>query len=305
MKMDKRFQISFVAKNDGELLREAIYRQNISKKGLTQIKFHGGLILVNGKEENVRYPLRKNDVVQIFFPLEQLSEGLFVENGPLDIMYEDEAFLIVNKPPNISTIPSREHPNGTIANFLCGYFKEQGIESTVHVVTRLDKDTSGLVCIAKHSHVHHVMSQMLQNKKIEKRYEAIVHGNVKEDELSVIAPIGRAETSIIERIVTPDGQFAHTDVFVKERLFIQGQPFTHVSLLLHTGRTHQIRVHMAHIGHPLAGDDLYGGKRDFIGRQALHCAELTFSHPLTKKQMHFQSELPKDIQKLLDSKDMS
>lgn len=297
--MDERFQITFLAQSNGELLRDAILKQNISKKALTQIKFHGGLILVNGKEENVRYILKKNDEVTLYFPIENQSEGLIEEDGPLTIVYEDDAFLIVEKPPFISTIPSREHPSGTIANFLSSYYKKKGIKSTIHVVTRLDRNTSGLVCIAKHSHVHHLMSQMLQQNKISKRYEAIVHGHLTKDEQNIIAPIGRATTSIIERIVTSTGQYAHTDVKVLKRIKVDGKLMTHVRLKLHTGRTHQIRVHMAHIGHPIVGDELYGGSTEFINRQSLHCVELSFPHPITKQPLCFQSPLSPDIQNLL------
>lgn len=299
--MEKRFQISFKALYDGELLRDAIFKQNISKKGLSQIKFHGGLILVNGKEENVRYVLKKDDEVKIYFPLERPSEGLIIEEGPLNIVYEDDALLIVDKPPHVSTIPSKEHPSGTIANFLCGYFQKKGLESTIHIVTRLDRDTSGLVCIAKHSHIHHLMTQMLQQNMIEKQYEAIVHGHVKEENKTIIAPIGRSNTSIIERVVCEEGQYAHTDVKVLKRFTVVDKPFTHVRLMLHTGRTHQIRVHMAYIGHPLAGDDLYGGLREYIHRQALHCVHLSFPHPLTNEPLTFHSPLSPDIQKLLNS----
>ncbi|HWL22583.1 MAG TPA: RNA pseudouridine synthase, partial [Ureibacillus sp.] len=135
--MENRFQMSFSAKKDGELLRSAIERHGISKRGLTSIKYRGGAILVNGVEKTVRYQLKKDDQITIIFPLEEVSDGLIAEYGKLNIIYEDEAFLIINKPPFVNTIPSREHPTGSIANFVCGYFKEQRIHSTVHIVTRL------------------------------------------------------------------------------------------------------------------------------------------------------------------------
>lgn len=293
--MEKRFQLQFINTRQGQLLREAIAEWGISKRALTAIKFDGGALYVNGEEKNVRHPLSVGDEVTIIFPLEQVSDGLIAQQGNLDIVYEDEALLIINKPPFMSSIPSREHPDGSLANLVCGYFEQQQLASTVHIVTRLDRDTSGLMVIAKHRHIHHLMSEQQKKGLVRRQYEAIVEGTITANFQSIIAPIGRKETSIIEREVRADGQFAQTDVTVLAR----ANNATHIRLTLHTGRTHQIRVHMASIGHPLAGDDLYGGSLTRINRQALHCFYVQFEHPLTKQMLVFESELPADIANLL------
>ncbi|MFC5543188.1 RluA family pseudouridine synthase [Ureibacillus suwonensis] len=292
------FKMQFQATKDGELLRDAIQKQEISSRALTDIKYRGGKILVNGEERNVRHILSKGDEITIIFPEEKASDSLEPEQGDLNIIYEDDALLIIDKPPYINTIPSREHPAGSIANYVYGYFQERGIDSTIHVVTRLDRDTSGLVCIAKHRHIHHLMSLQLQKGLIRKEYEAIVHGHVSSD-VSIILPIGRKSTSIIEREVRKDGQFAHTDVKVLKHFVYQREPLSHVRLRLHTGRTHQIRVHMSHIGHPLVGDDLYGGNQEFFDRQALHCVQLEFFHPLSREKFIFSSEIVDSMKKII------
>lgn len=298
--MDKRFTLRFTATKEGQLLREALGEWRISKRALTAIKFEGGMLTVNGVERNVRHPLCIGDLVEVKFPPEEKSEGLVVEYGTLRIVYEDEAILVLDKPAHQSTIPSREHPTKSIANDVCGYFEQQGLASTVHVVTRLDRDTSGLLCIAKHAHIHHLTGLAQRGGEISREYEAIVHGHVTVDKQSIIAPIGRKDTSIIEREVRDDGQFAHTDVTVLSRFDIHSEPMTHIRLKLHTGRTHQIRVHMAYLGHPLVGDELYGGKRTYINRQALHCVSLQMLHPLTSESLGFSSPLMADMQRLLN-----
>ena len=300
--MDNRFTITFSAQQSGVLLREAIQSYGISKRALTAIKFDGGEITVNGKEQNVRYMLQQGDVVQIKFPLEEISEGLIPEyNHPFDIIYEDEYLLVINKPPSVSTIPSREHPTGSVANYLIGYYEQRNINSTVHVVTRLDRDTSGLMCIAKHRHIHHLMSEQQKSGNVHREYEAIVHGHIQDDFVSIVQPIGRKDTSIIEREVRVNGQFAHTDLTVLKRFNHGGQPMTHIRLKLYTGRTHQIRVHCSHIGHPLVGDELYGGLRDKLPYQALQCVSLLFVHPIEQKQMHFTCQLRKQFMNLFPS----
>ena len=298
-KKDPRFTLRFTSEKEGQLLREALADWCISKRALTAIKFEGGLLTVNGVEQNVRYPLALGDHVEVKFPPEEKSAGLVVEYEPLRIVYEDEAILVLDKPAHQSTIPSREHPTGSIANHVCGYFEQQSLASTVHIVTRLDRDTSGLLCIAKHAHIHHLTGLAQRNGELSREYEAIVHGHVQEDKQSIIAPIGRKEASIIEREVRADGQFAHTDVHVLRRFDIQGEPVTHVRLKLYTGRTHQIRVHMAYLGHALLGDDLYGGSRTYINRQALHCVALQMQHPLSGEFLNFSSPLMDDMQRLL------
>ena len=290
--MCKQFKLTFKA-TEQILLREALANWGISKRSLTSIKFDGGTLLVNGQVKTVRHPLVIGDVVTVLFPLEEVSEGLIRQKGQLDIVYEDDVLFIVNKQPGQITIPSREHPSGTLANFVAYYYEQMSIPSTVHILTRLDKDTSGLVCLVKNRHIHHIMNH---NHVTNKTYEAIVHGKVSHYPQEIIAPIGRKGSSIIEREVREDGLFAHTDVDVIRH----DSNFSHVKCLLHTGRTHQIRVHLAHIGHPIIGDDLYGGSVERISRQALHCASVDIKHPLTGKRMTFTSPLPEDMKNLLN-----
>ncbi|MGE7842172.1 RluA family pseudouridine synthase [Lysinibacillus sp. NPDC093712] len=298
---DTRFTLRFLAEKDGQLLREALAEWQISKRALTAIKFEGGLLTVNGTEQNVRYPLQVGDQVEVKFPPEEKSDGLAIEYGKLAVIYEDEALLVLDKPAHQSTIPSREHPTKSIANDVCGYFEQQSLASTVHVVTRLDRDTSGLLCIAKHAHIHHLMGLAQRLGEVSREYEAIVHGHLTEDWQSIVAPIGRKKSSIIEREVRQDGQYAHTDVTVLQRFSVKGEPMTHIRLKLHTGRTHQIRVHLSYLGHPLVGDDLYGGRRELIDRQALHCVSLCLQHPLTKEKHYFTSPIKDDMQRILNN----
>lgn len=291
--------LSFEIKEQSILLREAIKEYGISKKALTSIKFEGGKILVNEVERTVRHLLEKGDVVSIVFPEEKKSEGLIAEKGKFAILFEDDHVLILVKEAGISTIPSREHPHGTIANQVAGYLQESGLKSTVHIVTRLDKDTSGIICIAKHRHAHHLLSEMQKTGDIFRTYEAIVQGHIKEDHFTIEAPIGRKNGSIIERIISEDGKYAKTSVQLLKRFSFLGEDISHVRLRLYTGRTHQIRVHMMSIGHPLIGDDLYGASRLLIERQALHAKALEFIHPFTKEMIHIEAPFPADMNEIL------
>ncbi|MGH0778126.1 RluA family pseudouridine synthase [Bacillus cereus] len=280
---------------EGTLVREFLKTKGISKAALTDIKFHGGAIKVNGQHASVRHQLQVGEELRIFFPVEERSEGMIAEDIPLCIVYEDDAVLVINKEANMSTIPSREHPSGSVANALLSHYDKQYLASTVHIVTRLDRDTSGLMLIAKNRFVHHLLSKQHQQKAVKRTYEAIVHGEMVEREGTIDAPIGRKSDSIIERTVCEEGQRAVTHF----RVIDSANHKTHVSLELDTGRTHQIRVHMAHIGHPLLGDNLYGGKRDEMKRQALHSTSLTFYHPILEKEMSFTAMIPSDMQEVL------
>ncbi|MBK3494909.1 RluA family pseudouridine synthase [Viridibacillus sp. YIM B01967] len=295
---DSRYRLTFKVEQE-QLFRDALAMWDISKRALTAIKFQGGQLLVNDAEQNVRHMLQVNDLVTIIFPPEEISDGLVPVSEKLNIIFEDHELLVIAKQPYQNTIPSHDHPTRSVANFVVAHFQQQDLASTVHVVTRLDRDTSGLMCIAKHRHIHHLMSEAQKRHDIHRTYEAIVHGHMELHQQEIIAPIGRKEGSIIERVVRDDGQFAHTDVYVLKRTTIQGEAITHIRLKLHTGRTHQIRVHMASIGHPLVGDTLYGGNRVLINRQALHCVELQLHHPITKQYYSWQIALPKDMQSLL------
>ncbi|WP_050614340.1 RluA family pseudouridine synthase [Bacillus testis] len=279
---------------DGVLLRTFLQQKHISKAALVDIKYNGGRIEVNGKEENVRYSLKEGDRVVVSFPREQTSEGLIPEKIPLSIIYEDDYFLILNKPPFMNTIPSREHPRSSMANAIAGYYEEKGFSATVHIVTRLDRDTSGLMLVAKNRHVHHLMSQEQKKGHVSRLYEALIHGQI-DDSGRIEQPIARKSTSIIEREVCEDGQYACTLYQCIEK----HAGFSHVHLKLLTGRTHQIRVHMAHIGHPLLGDTLYGGSDELINRQALHCKQISFYHPFLDRIMIFEAEMDQDMKNVL------
>lgn len=295
---DNKIQLSFSV-DKPIILREAISLYGISKKALTSIKFDGGHLLVNGEEKTVRHTLEKGDVVTIIFPIEKKSEGLIAEDMYFPILFEDEHLLIISKKAGMSTIPSREHPKGTLANGIAGYLEKKSSASTVHIVTRLDKDTSGIVCIAKHRHAHHLMSKMQKVGTISRTYEAIVHGNVEQDSFIIDAPIGRKDSSIIERRIDPIGKPAKTLVEVIKRFTFNGEKLTHVRLKLYTGRTHQIRVHMMSIGHPLIGDDLYGGSLTIMSRQALHARQLKLIHPFTRQVLMVEDEYPLDMEVIL------
>jgi 23S rRNA pseudouridine1911/1915/1917 synthase len=295
----KKFFLEFIVEQEQILLREFLHSNGISKRTLTAVKYDGGRLLVNGMEQTVRHMLHKGDAVTVQFPPEEPSIGLVPEIGNLAIVYEDEAILIIDKPAGQGTIPSRDQPIGTVANFVAGKFEAENVPATVHIVTRLDTDTSGIVCIAKNRHIHHLLSEQMQTTGFDRSYTAFVEGYIEKDVFTIEEPIGRKDGSIIERTVRQDGQYARTDVRVVDRFERNGQPYTIVSLKLHTGRTHQIRVHMQWLGYQLAGDDLYGGARTLIGRQALHCAAIGFRHPLTDEPMTFKSDLPKDMEQLI------
>lgn len=291
---DLRYSIQFTVDKQG-LLREALAKFGISKKGLTAIKHRGGQLLVNGEEKTVRHMLQMNDVVTVYFPLEEPSEQITPCATPLNIVYEDTEILVMSKPPYLATIPSYLHQQDSVASRVVHYFKEQNLASTVHIVNRLDRDTSGLMCIAKHSYIHYLMSEMQKKHLIDRQYEAIVEGNIEQDKGEIIAPIGRKDDSIIERLVTEDGQFAHTEYEVLERFLLDGEPTMHIRLKLHTGRTHQIRVHMASIGHPLVGDELYGGSTKYIQRQALHCVYVSLIHPISNERLTIEEAMPEEF----------
>ena len=265
----------------------------LSRRILISVK-NEGKIIVNGSEVLVNTPVKEGDLLEISFPKEQVATYMKAENMPLNIVYEDDTLLVIEKVAGMATIPSRNHPSGTVANGVLAYYALKEIPFTIHVVTRLDRDTSGLVLIAKHRYSHSLLSKSQKLGKVKRIYRAIVEGNLEQERGIIDLPIGRKENSIIERQVSESGKRAITNYKT-----IKHYPsHTFVEIDLETGRTHQIRVHFSHIGHPLAGDDLYGGSKMNIKRQALHCYKLRFEHPFTKEIIELESKLPADMEKL-------
>lgn len=282
-------------KTAGQQLKYFLKEQGISKGLLAKIKFQGGQIAVNGRIENVLYQLKAQDVVQITIPDEGEHETVLLDETPIDIVYEDAHLLVVNKPANVASIPAQYHPNGTMANRVKAYYKRQNYANQViHVVTRLDRDTSGLMVFAKHGFAHAKLDVQLRNKQFVKRYQALVTGEIAQlqNHALIDLPIARDYDSLLKRKIDDSGKQAKTEYWLEK----QNQELALVDIQLHTGRTHQIRVHFAAIGCPLRGDELYGGLVDeTMSRQALHCYELQFTHPFTQEALHFTQALPQDM----------
>lgn len=287
-----------VTENDAKQLKEFLKERGVSRRIIGRTKFHGGKFLVNGQEERVRKVLEVGDLVELNLPVEEPNPNLLATNKPLEILYEDEHYLMINKPVGLISVPSPAHRGDTVASRVKGYYLKQDYRhKVVHVVTRLDRYTSGVMLIAKNTLAHSLMGNLLSHQELKKEYEALVQGHLEQEEGLIDAPIARSPESIIERMVAPEGKPSITQY--KMMKYLQND-ISHVRLSLHTGRTHQIRVHMSHIGHPLVGDDLYGGSKKILDRQALHCAYYGFEHPFTGVWIEVEAPLPEDMQRIVD-----
>ncbi|GAB7388941.1 RluA family pseudouridine synthase [Bacillaceae bacterium] len=264
-------------------------KRGISRKILSTLRRRQG-ILLNGRTVPLDHPVRPGDRVQLVLPEEE-NDHIVPQKMALDIFYEDRDLMVINKPSGICVHPTMGHYTGTLANGVIHLWREQGISRKFRPVNRLDKNTSGLLIVAKHSLAHQQLSQQQIERRMKRLYTALVHGELERDEGTIDAPIARKADSLIEREVRADGQRAVTHYRVLKRF----RGVSAVELCLETGRTHQIRVHMSSIGHPLLGDDLYGGSLELIARQALHGHYLAFAHPITREKMAFFSALPDDM----------
>ena len=276
-------------------LNRFLKQKGLSRRLLATIRNDNGQVEVNGKSGRIVDKLYPNDQVWLRLPVEKnRKQSLAKSYVPLKIIYEDRDFLVIDKPARVATIPSRLHPVDSLVNRVAGYYDLRGYQGIIpHVATRLDRDTSGLVLFAKHRLAHALLDQQLRQHEIDKRYWALLTGPVTWTKLEVNQPIARLATSTMKRGVAADGKAALTDFEVIQRL---GKA-TLCRVKLHTGRTHQIRVHSQYLGHPLVGDELYGGNIELpLQRQALHCQQLSFYHPFLEKQLRFVSELPADMQ---------
>lgn len=260
-----------------------------------------GHVTVNGQPVKPKYKVQAGDKISLVKPEPQSLE-LTPENIPLDIVYEDDDMIVVNKPQGMVVHPAPGHPNHTLVNALLYHSPLSTINGTFRpgIVHRIDKDTSGLLMVAKNDLAHQSLAEQLRNKTNKREYLALVYGQIKEDEGTIDAPLGRNPQDRKKQAVVKDGRHAVTHFKVVKRY----DNFTLVKCILETGRTHQIRVHMKYIGHPLVGDPLYG-PRKVIGKngQFLHAALLGFKHPRTGEEMVFEAPLPENFQKMLDKLD--
>lgn len=245
----------------------------------------------NGVWARVYEPLASGDTVTILLTEEASSENIVPTPLPLDIVYEDEDLLIINKPAGMPIHPSQGNYDNTLANACAYYFQQKGEPFTYRCINRLDRDTTGLLIIARHAYSASLLSSMVAKREIHREYLALATGLVPDSGV-IEAPIARVDGSTIEREVNFEtGEFARTHY----RRLEYKNGYSLVSLKLDTGRTHQIRVHMKYIGHPLPGDFLYNPDYSVIRRQALHSYRLTFTHPITGKELQFTAPLPDDM----------
>lgn len=260
-------------------------------RGLANEQIKNGQILVNGEAKKAKYAVKEGDVISYEVPEPEVVEYV-AEDLPLEIVYQDEDVAVVNKPQGMVVHPSAGHTSGTLVNALMYHIKDlSGINGVLRpgIVHRIDKDTSGLLMIAKNDQAHLALADELKNKKSLRKYWAIVHGNLPNDRGVIEAPIGRSEKDRKKQAVTAKGKPALTRFQVLERF----GDYTLVELQLETGRTHQIRVHMAYIGHPVAGDEVYGPRKTLKGHgQFLHARTLGFTHPRTGEVLEFTAEAP-------------
>ena len=263
---------------------------------LKSLKWRENAILLNGQSVHVNVIVHTGDVVSVALSERTPREDLYRENAAApDIVYEDEDLLVLNKSAGVAMHPKADDTSApSLAAMLTGYLGEGSVP---HFVSRLDKGTSGLLIAAKSGYVHDRLRRALHSSELRREYRAVAVGQVTPPRGVIDAPIGRAESSIIRRCVREDGLVSRTEYEVLQT----AERFTLLRLRPETGRTHQLRVHMSYLGHPLAGDWLYGTEdKNLIARPALHSYELWFTHPVTGQELHFTAPIPQDMQRLLE-----
>ena len=291
-----------VNENDKGKRLDIYIAENFNELSRTMIKklIESNNILVNDKSEKVSYKVQANDNISIDVP-EAKETKLKAQEIPLDIIYEDSDIIVVNKPKGMVVHPANGNPDGTLVNAILSICKNSlsgiGGELRPGIVHRLDKDTSGLIIVAKNDKAHINMSEQIKERNVKKTYIALVRGNVPEEEVTINMPIGRSTKDRKKMAVTKNGKQAITHFKVLKRY----SKYTLLEIKIETGRTHQIRVHMAEIGYPVVGDAVYSnGKNEFgIEGQMLHAYKLEFMHPITNKHMELTAPLPQYFEEIL------
>ena len=291
--MERKLEYIIPKEFHNKTIEQFLHAQDFPHQAIVQLKKTEEGILRNQVWAYVNERLSTGDCLSLY--LVEPVETTTIQPIPMElpIVYEDEDLLILDKPANMPIHPSMNHHEGTLANGLLHYYQNQGQNFTFRCINRLDRDTSGLTIVAKHLLSGGILSRMVMQREISRTYRAIVQGKTFEAD-TIDAPIGRVNNSTIERGVDyVNGERAITHY--KLLAYDETKDLSLIELKLETGRTHQIRVHMKHIGHPIIGDFLYNPDYQYCNRQALHSASLEFLHPITKEKMHFASSLPEDL----------
>lgn len=290
--------IDYIIDEDSAGLRveQFLRRKRYSGQNLSEIKRMPKSILVNGVHYYMRQELSKGDHLQVRICETQNSEKIPPTKLPLDIIYEDEDLLVLNKPAGMPIHPSLNNYTNSMANALAYYFQSQGKPFIFRCCNRLDRDTSGLTIVSKHLVSGSILSDMTKYREVHREYLAIARGSVTPSEGTIQAPLRRKEGTIIERTV--DWEHGE-DAVTHYKVVKEANGHSLVSLRLETGRTHQIRIHMKYLGYPLIGDYLYNPDMEYMTRQALHSHHMEFTHPITGEHMSFTAPLPEDMARVM------
>ncbi len=290
--MNRVIVYNIAPEDDGLRVEQYLRRRGYSAQNLAEIKRMPESILVNGTHYYMRQQLASGDHLSVHICETKCSKKIPPVRLPLNIVYEDEDIIVINKPAGMPVHPSLNNYTNSMANALAWYYQEQQKPFIFRCCNRLDRDTSGLTVVAKHLVSGNILSDMVRKREIHREYLAIVRGIVHPASGTICAPLARKPGTIIERTV----DFEHGETAVTHYTVADEQNgLSLVSLCLETGRTHQIRIHMKYLGYPLIGDYLYNPDMKYIKRQALHSHKLCFLHPITGKQMNFTAPLPEDM----------
>ena len=287
-------EIIYTVKENNKTIKQ-ILKENlfISDRLLIFLRKNKLIYYNNDKLINLNITAKLNNTIKIDLNFEEDNSNIIPVKMDLNIVYEDEALLILNKPAGIPVHPSILHYTNSLSNGVKYYFDTLGLKKKLRPVNRLDRNTSGIVIFAKNQYVQECLIHQMQTKEFKKFYLAVVEGHLEKLEGTIDAPINRKENSIIERCVDENGERAVTHYKILKRNFDRNYDL--VECMLETGRTHQIRVHFSYMGHPLIGDTLYGNASKYISRQTLHAYKVEFVHPISHKLMQFTAEVPKDF----------